>query len=62
MGLERGSAAAPVRLGAAVGPRRHDAAIGQVHGKIASHVQPGQMRILDEPVRFTIHDATVASA
>lgn len=37
-------------------------AIGQVHGKIASHVQPGQMRILDEPVRFTIHDATVASA
>ena len=28
-----------------------------VHGKIASHVKPGQMRILDEPVRFTIHAA-----
>ena len=29
-----------------------------VQGKIASHVKPGQMRILDEPVRFTIRDAT----
>ena len=30
-------------------------ALKLVQGKIASHVKPGQMRILDEPVRFTIH-------
>ena len=28
-----------------------------VGGKISPSVKPGQMRILDEPVRFTIHAA-----
>ena len=31
-----------------------------VGGKISPSVKPGQMRILDEPVRFTVHGASTA--
>ena len=33
-----------------------------VGGKISPSVKPGQMRILDEPVRFTVHGASTAHA
>ena len=33
-----------------------------VHGKISPSVKPGQMRILDEPVRFTVGDASVGGS
>jgi hypothetical protein len=35
-------------------------ALKLVGGKISPSVKPGQMRILDEPVRFTVHGALTA--
>lgn len=35
-------------------------ALKLVGGKISPSVKPGQMRILDEPVRFTVHGASTA--
>jgi len=39
-----------------------DLALQLVKGKISPTVKPGEMRILDEPVRFTMGDATQSTA
>jgi len=39
-----------------------DLALQLVKGKISPTVKPGEMRILDEPVRFTMGDATQSAA